>query len=278
MNNTLAKGSSGRSSQEIDADVSPQVVSNDVRTERYITISVDDGFPNDSRAADLLSKYGFQATFYIPARNPEHAVMPPGQIRELSQRFEIGGHTYHHTALGPLPDEKAFQEIHDGKQWLEDILGEPVVSFCYPQGKFNRRTPALVKRAGFLGGRTCLFNLHTFPENPFLWGVSTHACDHSRLIQIRHALLEYNWLGLRNFFGVYKGATNWQTHFLNGLRHVEQHQGIVHLYFHSWEVDELGQWEQLESVLGSAAQLGLTSVTNATLFRLWGQVQGRAAH
>jgi hypothetical protein len=202
--------------------------------------------------------------------------MAPSQIRELSQRFEIGGHTYNHTALGRLPDEKAFAEIQDGKKWLEDLLGEPAVSFCYPQGKFNRRTPALVKRAGFLGGRTCLFNLHTFPKNPFLWGLSTHAGDHSQVIQVRHALLERNFLGLRNFFSVYKGATNWQAHFLHGLRYVEQHQGIVHLYFHSWEVDERGQWEQIESALRSAAQLGLTSVTNATLFRLWGQARGRA--
>jgi peptidoglycan/xylan/chitin deacetylase (PgdA/CDA1 family) len=245
-------------------------------SERYITISVDDGFPEDARAADLLSKYGFQATFYIPARNSEHAVMAPSQIRELSQQFEIGGHTYNHTALGCLPDEKAFAEIQDGKKWLEDLLGEPVVSFCYPQGKFNSRTPALVKRAGFLGGRTCLFNLHTFPKNPFLWGLSTHAGDHSQVIQVRHALLERNFLGLRNFFSVYKGATNWQTHFLHGLRYVERNQGIVHLYFHSWEVDERGQWEQIESALRSAAQLGLTSVTNATLFRLWGQAHGRA--
>jgi peptidoglycan/xylan/chitin deacetylase (PgdA/CDA1 family) len=244
--------------------------------QRYITISVDDGFPDDSRAADLLDKYGLKATFYIPARNPEHAVMPPSQIRELSQRFEIGGHTYNHTALGRLSDDAAFAEIQDGKKWLEDLLGEPVVSFCYPQGKFNRGTPALVKRAGFLGGRTCLFNLHTFPENPFLWGLTTHACDHSKMIQMRHAVLEHNFLGLRNFFGVYKGATNWQEHFQYGLRHVQQHEGIAHLYFHSWEVNDLGQWPQIESALQSAAQLGLTSVTNAALFRLWGQVRGQA--
>lgn len=119
---------------------------------RYITVSVDDGYPADSRAADLLQKYGLQATFYIPARNPEHPVMAPSQIRGLSRGFEIGGHTYNHAALKSLPTEKASKEICDGKNWLEDILGEPVVSFCYPQGKFNRETPGLVKQAGFLGG------------------------------------------------------------------------------------------------------------------------------
>jgi len=246
-----------------------------VTRQRYITVSVDDGSPQDLRSAELLQKYGLQATFYIPATNPEHAVMPPDHIRELSRRFEIGSHTYNHKALGSLSDEQAWAEIRDGRKWLEDLLGEPVTSFCYPQGRFNRRTPGLVKRAGFLGGRTCHFNVHTFPADPFLWGVSTHACDHSQLIQVRHAVLERNWTGIRNFFSVYKGATNWQAHFFHGLRQVEQHGGIVHLYFHGWEVEDLGQWDQLSSALQSAAQCGLTSVTNGELFRLWNEAHGK---
>lgn len=243
----------------------------------YITISVDDGFPEDTRAAALLNKYGLQATFYIPARNDEHAVMEPSKIRELSRQFEIGGHTFNHAALSSLPDEKAFAEIHDGKNWLEDVLGAPIVSFCYPKGKFNRRTPALVKRAGFLGGRTCLFNLQNFPANPFLWGLTTHACDHSKLIQVRHALLEGNWVGALHFFSVYKGATSWREHFLHGLREVEQRGGVAHLYFHSWEMDELGQWDELETILQSASQRGLTPITNGALFRMWGEVCGLQA-
>jgi len=246
-----------------------------VTSQRYITISVDDGSPQDLRAADLLQKYGLKATFYIPAVNPEHPVMPAGQIRELSRHFEIGSHTYNHKALASLPDEQAWSEIRDGKQWLEDLLVETVASFCYPRGKFNRRTPALVKRAGFLGGRTCHFNLHTFPADPFLWGLSTHACDHSQLNQVRHAVLERNWTGIRNFFSVYKGATNWQTHFFHGLRQVEQRGGIVHLYFHGWEVEERGEWEQLTAALQSAAQSGLTPVTNGTLFRGWNEACGK---
>jgi len=240
---------------------------------RYLTISVDDGFPDDSKAADLLHKYGLQATFYLPARNPERAVMPPSQVRELSLRFEIGGHTYNHAPLAVLPDETARMEICDGKKWLEDLLGKPAVSFCYPRGKFNRRTPTLVKQAGFLGARTCLFNLHDIPENPFLWGLSTHACNHSPLIQVRHALLERNFAGLRNFCTVYKGASHWQAHFFHGLRYVEQHGGVVHLYFHSWEVGELGQWQLLDSVLHSAAQHALTPVTNGMLFQHWEQLR-----
>ena len=236
----------------------------------YLTISVDDGHPLDDKAAALLNKYGLKGTFYVPVRNPEHPVMRPEAIRALSAQFEIGGHTYNHAGLKRLPEDKAFGEICDGKKWLEDLLGRPVVSFCYPQGKFNSSTPALVKKAGFAGARTCFFNLHEFPRDPFLWGLSTHAYSHSRLIQLRHAALEGNYSGMLNFVRTYNAVTDWPQHFLHALNHVEEHGGIAHLYLHSWEIDETGQWERLEAALAEASRRkNFVRATNGELFQLW---------
>ncbi|HEX8815448.1 MAG TPA: polysaccharide deacetylase family protein [Terriglobales bacterium] len=241
---------------------------------RYITVSVDDGALEDPRAADLLRKHGLKATFYIPAKNPERAVMAPATIREIAKDFEIGGHTVNHISLHSLSDRQAQAEISEGKKWLDDLLGQASVSFCYPQGKFNRKTPSLVQAAGFLGARTCLFNLHSVPANPFLWGLTTHACDHSAAIQARHALIEGNLRGLRNFFFIYNLATGWRDHFARGMEHVDRHGGIVHLYFHSWEIDQLGQWGALDAALASAARRGFASVTNGDLFRQWAELKG----
>ena len=236
----------------------------------YVTISIDDGDATDFRTAQLLNKYGLQATFYIPARNPERPVMSADQVRELSASFEIGAHTLNHVPLKSLTDEQAWKEISEGKKWLEDTIGQPAISFCYPRGKFNASTPDLVKRAGFLGGRTCLFNLHGFPRNPFLWGVSTHAYSHSKLMQLRHAVLEGNFAGILNFVRTYNCSTDWQQHFLYALAHVERQGGIAHLYLHSWEIDELGQWEQLEAVFAAISrQHRISKVTNGALFQLW---------
>jgi peptidoglycan/xylan/chitin deacetylase (PgdA/CDA1 family) len=239
-------------------------------SDRFITISVDDGHVTDLKTADLLSKHGLQATFYIPARNPERPVMSVSQIRELSRSFEIGAHTMNHIPLKSLPDSEAWNEISGSKQWLEDTIGCSAVSFCYPRGKFNRSTPVLAKKAGFLGARTCFFNLHGFPTDPFLWGVSTHACPHSKAIQVRHAAAEGNFAGLLNFARIYKGASDWTQHFRYALDHVDRFGGIAHLYLHSWEIDELGQWDQLEAVL-AAIKLrgGLRKITNGALFQLW---------
>jgi peptidoglycan/xylan/chitin deacetylase (PgdA/CDA1 family) len=238
--------------------------------DQYVTISVDDGHPTDLRTADLLDKYGLAATFYIPGRNPERPVMRTAEIREISTRFEIGGHTMNHVTLNVLPRAKAWSEISEGKTWLEDVLGRRVISFCYPRGKFNARIAALAKEAGFMGARTCLLNLNDFPQAPFFWGVSTHASSYSKFIQVRHAMLEQNFIGVRNFFNTYKGSTAWQQHFLYALDYVEAHGGIAHLYLHSWEIAEAGEWEKLEFIFESICKRhSLRRVSNGALFEIW---------
>ena len=247
-----------------------RAVQMDLMPERFVTISIDDGATTDMRTAELLSKYGLQATFYIPAKNPERPVMSLRNMRELAEHFEIGAHTLNHVTLTSLPDSEAWVEISGSKKWIEDATGKPAIAFCYPRGKFNSLTHGLVKKAGFLGARTCCFNLHAFPRNPFLWGVSTHAYSHSRAIQLRHAAWERNFAGLLNFLRTYNGATDWQQHFLYGMDHVEQCGGIAHLYLHSWEIDELGQWDRLEAVFAAISQRDcFERSTNGALFQRW---------
>jgi peptidoglycan/xylan/chitin deacetylase (PgdA/CDA1 family) len=236
---------------------------------RYVAISVDDGSKPDLRTAELLHKHGLQATFYVPARNPERPVITPSEVREIATHFEVGSHTLNHSPLRFLSERAAEREIREGKDWLEDVLGRSVVAFCYPRGKFNSRTPTLVKQAGFLGARTCLMCLTDFPRDPFLWGISSLAFRLSRTIQVRHALLEKNLAGLRNFVREYRGETDWRRHFSRSIEIVRSRGGVAHLNMHSWEIDEQSQWTDLESVFREIAQSGLTPVTNGDLFRMW---------
>jgi peptidoglycan/xylan/chitin deacetylase (PgdA/CDA1 family) len=236
----------------------------------YLTISVDDGHPTDLKSAELLKKFGLTATFYIPARNPERELIAKPLIRELAENFELGSHTFNHKPLKDLPDSEARVEIADGKKWLEDLTGGEVVSFCYPRGKFHSGTVKLVREAGFLGARTCMFNLNSFPQNPFLWGVSTHGYSHPIAIQIRHALLEKNFQGIFNFMFTHKLARDWSEHFNHAVDFVDKYGGVAHLYFHSWEIEDRGQWNTLGHVLENISQnKKLNRVTNGDLFRLW---------
>jgi peptidoglycan-N-acetylglucosamine deacetylase len=234
-----------------------------------LTISVDDGHVSDLWTAELLWKFGLKATFYIPRTNPERAVITQRQLQELAKNFEVGGHTLSHTQLPALEESRAWEEIRGCKDWLEDVLGRPVQSFCYPRGKYNRRIRELVKRAGFLGARTCRYNLNSLPQDAFQAGVSTEAFSHSVAVHLRHALVEGNYEGFVDFFRIHDLATDWETHFRRALDWVESNGGIAHLYLHSWQIEDQNAWQKLERVLQDAsARKGMIPVTNADLFRL----------
>lgn len=246
----------------------------------YLTISVDDGHPADRRVSEILAKYELPATFYIPKSNPEREVMTDAAIREIATRFDIGAHTISHLSLHTMPDSRAFSEIVESKKWLEGLLGRSVTAFCYPQGKFSASTPQLIQKAGFRGARTSMFNLNGFPRDPYLWGLSTHAYSHSPRIQFQHALVERNFRGALNYIVIHKTTRDWADHFRNALDHVEHQGGIAHLYFHSWEIDQQGDWRKLEQVLEEASKRKtFTRVNNSELFELWHQLrhQGKAA-
>lgn len=242
--------------------------------QKYVTISVDDGHPTDLRTIDLLVKYGLKATFYIPGANEERAVMKPCQIRDIAGQFEVGSHTLSHLCLTKLSAQKARREIVDGKKFSEDTVGHEVVSFCYPWGKFNRRVAAQVAQAGFLGGRTCRYFRNDFPKDPFSWDISTYANTYPAYVQVRHCLLEYNFVGAYKYVTTFKSRVPWVEQFVCALQDVSRAGGIAHLYFHSWEIDQNGEWEELERAFKATAQHSLTPVTNGFLYRRWHEKPG----
>lgn len=244
------------------------------RTEKYVTISVDDGHPSDLRTVDLLHKYGLKATFYIPGANAERVVMNPSQIRQIDRQFEVGSHTLNHLRLTRLPGQKAWREICDGKKFSEDTLGHEVVSFCYPGGKFNRRVAAQVAEAGFLAGRTCRYFLNDYPKNPFSWDISTYANTYPAYVQLRHCFLEYNFAGAYKYVTTFKTRVPWAAQFICALEDVSREGGMAHLYFHSWEIDQNAEWDDLEALFKAIAQYSLTPVTNGYLYRRWHEKRG----
>jgi peptidoglycan/xylan/chitin deacetylase (PgdA/CDA1 family) len=81
-------------------------------------------------------------------------MMTRGQVRELHRAgMGIGGHTVSHPILTRLDDEAARAEIHNGRRELESIIGAPVESFAYPNGKpgqdYQWREVEIVRALGF---------------------------------------------------------------------------------------------------------------------------------
>ncbi|NML60339.1 polysaccharide deacetylase family protein [Massilia sp. RP-1-19] len=69
---------------------------------------------------------------------PANAMMSDGQVRMMHQAgMGIGGHTVNHPILARLDAGAAREEIAQGKHQLEQIIGDEVRLFAYPNGKPN---------------------------------------------------------------------------------------------------------------------------------------------
>jgi len=119
----------------------------------WLTTSWDDGNPLDLRIAEMLHANHLKGTFYVPRAIPT-GVMSEAQIRELSESFEIGGHTLDHLFLPTIPDAQANLQIAGCKKWVEDTTGKPCRMFCPPAGKFNGVHLGMIAGAGFIGWRS----------------------------------------------------------------------------------------------------------------------------
>jgi len=227
-----------------------------------VTTSWDDGHRLDPRLADLLDRYAIAGTFYIAPRNIEFAAadrLVPEAVRELGERFEIGGHTLSHRRLPQLPEADARQEIRAGKNEVEDIIGAPVTSFCYPRGEYTRAHVRMVRECGFTVARTVRRH-HLDPGDRFESRTTVNAYAHRvdgfavlRMARMRPKAAARMFLGWDDF------ATAW---FDKCLRE----GGVFHLWGHSWEVDARGDWQRLERVLEYISRRpGVRYVANGAL-------------
>ncbi len=73
--------------------------------------------------------------------------------------FEVGAHTRNHPMLPYLALERQREEIVSSRQDLEQLLGKPVRSFSYPNGKATEDAKRIVQEAGFAFACTSLQNV-----------------------------------------------------------------------------------------------------------------------
>jgi peptidoglycan/xylan/chitin deacetylase (PgdA/CDA1 family) len=132
--------------------------------EPSVCITFDDGCETDLIAATpVLREFGFNATFYLTAGflgTPGY--LTANQVRELdAQGFEIGCHSMTHPYLSDLPEPELKREIIDAKIQIEQIVGHPIEHFSCPGGRFDRRTLAMARRAGFRTVANSLFHANS---------------------------------------------------------------------------------------------------------------------
>jgi peptidoglycan/xylan/chitin deacetylase (PgdA/CDA1 family) len=132
------------------------------------------------------------------AELPDDLMMTAGQVTALRDAgMQIGGHTASHPILAELSDELARDEIVRGKKRLEQIIGQRVTLFAYPNGRPDRdytaRTVALAKEAGFEAAVTTA------------WGAAGTGSDVFQVPRFTP------WDRRRSLFGLRMAKTLWQS-------------------------------------------------------------------
>ncbi len=113
---------------------------------RSVAITIDDGARDAPRFSEMLAEYGFAGTYFLPTL----MALRPAQIRALATAGgEIGGHSTSHPDLSKLDRAAQLAEVADNKAFLEDVIGQAVGSFAYPEGMYDGRTVEILKEVGY---------------------------------------------------------------------------------------------------------------------------------
>lgn len=139
---------------------------------RPVILSFDDGYADFYTAAlPTLRTHDFKAVAYIVSGFVgQPGYMTAVQVAEADrQGVEIGSHTVSHANLSRLSAAAASVEVTASKQALEGLVGHPVVSFCYPSGRFTSSVAAAVEAAGYHDATTTMFGFVHMMSDRYVW-------------------------------------------------------------------------------------------------------------
>lgn len=236
-----------------------------------VTTSWDDGHPCDLRLAKELAVRNLPATFYVPLNGEDHKpVLQAEALRSLHKDgFEIGAHTFSHQILPGLEHKELWREVRDSKQMLEELLGSEVRMFCYPRGRYDDKVIACVKQSGFKGARTTRMLAHTPQFGRFEMPTSLQAYPHPPLNYYKNLAHHRDWSGIGRYIKKYMMCQRWIDLGRKLFDEVLLEGGIWHLYGHSWEIQELGLWDELCDLLDYVAhQPGVVYASNGGVIEL----------
>lgn len=216
-----------------------------------VTTSWDDGDIRDLRIADLLHAYGVPGTFYVPIEpfngNPS---LSPSDLRSmLSAGFEIGGHGIAHEIMSEISVEKANHVVRTCKAILEQTLGQRLRMFCYPRGRYTPQVVEALKSAGYEGARTVRLLATGMNYSPYDLPTSAQVYPHTRVEYLRNIGRAKDLGRLYDYVANLNFADGWVGIGKKLFDRVLEQGGIWHMWGHSWEVDQLQQFDAMREML-----------------------------
>jgi len=191
--------------------------------------------------------------------------MEPAELRSLrSGGFEIGAHGVSLNVLTELSPKDRVRELRICKSGLEDTLGEPVQMLCYPKGRFNRGVIRHVKEAGYIGARTTRMLRQGLDFDPFQMPTSLQAYPNLGKMYAKNLIKARNIRGLFDYVTQLVCLDSWVSMGKILFDRVLKEGGVWHLFGHSWQIEEMGLWDDLKEILDYVCgRDGVLYVTNA---------------
>lgn len=188
---------------------------------KALTMSYDDGKVQDRRLIDIFNQNGIKGTFHINSglwQNDPNRVKPQ-EFRSLYQGHEVACHTVTHPTIARCPITEVAQEVIDDRKALEDIMGYPVRGLSYPNGSLSDDIKRLLPLCGIRYSRVVgSHDGYHLPADPYAWQAT---CHHN-----------HNLLAL---------GEQYLT------MHKRQYLYLMYVWGHSYEFDDRGNWELMES-------------------------------
>lgn len=139
-----------------------------------IIITFDDGYlDNYENAFPILQEFGFSAVIFVvpdfsrrtnwwdpPGRLGNIELLLPQHIKHMSDSgIEFGAHSFSHSSLPSLSDDRLEHELLAARVALEDLVQQPVAMVAYPYGDVDNRVKSAARRLGY----QCGFAAHSGP-------------------------------------------------------------------------------------------------------------------
>ena len=138
--------------------------------EKPVIVTFDDGYSdNYTEALPILEKRGMKATVFMVTND----IGLPGyltwdQLHEMEKRgIELGSHTANHLPLTNMTVAEAQDEAKKSKLQMEWKGLKTIFVLSYPNGKYDKFLPGILKKEEYLAAVTGDPGLNTFQTDPY---------------------------------------------------------------------------------------------------------------
>lgn len=185
---------------------------------KVLTMSYDDGRPEDRRLVSIFNEYGIRGTFHVNSGITMDERIPLSEYPQLYQGHEVSCHTATHPTLERCPLAHVAQQIVDDRKALEAVMGYTVRGLSYPNGSFSDDIVRLLPAMGIRYARTVRSTgSFALPEDYLRWNPTCH--HNGNLMELGERFAEF---------------------------HKTQYLQLMYVWGHSYEFSQRDNWQVME--------------------------------